>query len=436
MNTKINTLIIFLTVIIIGNPANDYDIKKYSSTLEHNKIEYKIEYSKNNLNKTGNPIIEDTISNYVSLDSINFPLPSKYKLREQNEVFDGYPPKGDFDDVSSLYWSYNNFERSRFNQINPYFEYNYNCNFRTDLNYFPESMYNNILPASSQSRFPNMSLGNVHSVIDKIDDNLRLFIGTIDGKLFSIDPKNKIKLWEYSFPLGEGINTPFASFKKKISSLITKTYIVLLTEAKKVYLFDGKEGGMIWTRSLNNLDFDEKTSIKIYEFDSKIYILINSLSEIIMLDSDKGEELIRYNLNSYIISSFFIQLGKLPAILIALKNGNILCITLNNELLWSKKLNGEIEYDGSVSVIDCIPYIVFATNSNSIFVLNGFNGEILINQNLPGKPCSDISLDPEQLTYFLLVDLVVSGKRNLEESIFYSANVFDKNIDKMNLTIN
>lgn len=406
---------------IKSDGSKDFNIKKYSSVLkDEGSIEYKIGYSKETFIDAKNPFIEDYIDNDLTITNISNPLPSSYKLGKV--TYPGTPSKSDYKDIKSLKWdlpdwNINEEKRLRFNQTFPAFNYSYNSSFRTDLLYFPPSKIFKKFPLTA------LPLGNVSPILEIVDNDLRLFIGTIDGRLLCLNPKSGYLYWEYKFPLGEGINAPFASFREKSNSKNVAN-IVVLTEVGRLYSFDCLDGSIIWSKKLSDKPIQAESIIKVLELQDKTLISIICDDVLYVLDSKKGEEVLNLKLQNKASSTIFFPFKNSFFIILSSKEGNISCISNEGKTLWGRSLNGTIDFDGTLAIFDGIPYLLFATSSKALYVLNGLTGEVLNTFTLPGKPRSSISFDPELLSYFLLTS---SNTEQSEKSILYGGSLLLSN---------
>lgn len=413
-------LVFGLYQIGIDKDLSDFTIQKYSNILkDEDKIEYKIQYSKETLKYVKNPIIEDRIDNDLTLTNVSSPFPSKYRL--DGKIYEGAPLKEDYNDVDYLCWDIKQWdlgekERLRFNQAYPNSNYFYNSSFRADLLYFPSSqIYKKVL-------LKDIPLGNVAPILEIVEDRQTLFLGTLDGRLLSINPKSGYIYWEHKLPLGEGINTPFVSFREKSERTQDESYIAVLTEIGKLYLFDCLDGSIIWSKKLLDKPSLENCLMKVLELSDKTLISLICGDELFIIDSKKGEEVLKLKLLSKANTSIFFFLKGSPYLILSSTAGNIKCISINGEVLWSKNLNGEINYEGTLAIFDGVPYLLFATSAKTLYAFNGLTGEVLNTFSLPGVPSSSISFDPDLLSYFLLIS------HNLEpdkKSFFYGGNLIE-----------
>jgi outer membrane protein assembly factor BamB len=242
-----------------------------------------------------------------------------------------------------------------------------------------------------------------------------------------MDPKSSRIYWEHKFPLGEGVNTPFASFREEIKKGEPRSYIVVLTEVGKLYLFDCLDGSIIWSRVIANNPIKRKGLIKILELSNRILISILFEDYLIVLDSKRGEEILRIKLSFSASSLIFFSLKDEPRLICSGEEGIVQCFSVDGSILWSKMLNGKINYEGTLAIFDGIPYLLFATSSKALYVLDGLRGEVLDIFTLPGLPRSSVSFDSETLFWFLLTSqgLFDSGK-----SFLYGRSLIKNSIQK------
>jgi len=422
------TLFSFSFKNIDNERSKDFNIKKYSSVLkDEERIEYKIDYSKETLINAENPFIEDNIDKDLTVTNISYPLPTSYKLDKEN--YYGTPIKNDYKDINQLTWklpdwSINEEKRLRFNQTFPTFNYSYNSSFRTDLLYFPSSkIYKKV-------SLKDLHLGNVSPILEIVENDVRLFVGTLDGRLLCLNPKSGYIYWEHKFPLGEVINAPFASFRQKSNSK-SEAYIVVLTELGKLYSFDCLDGSINWSKQLSDKPIQTESIIKVLEQQDKTLISIICDNVLYILDSKKGEEILNFKLQNNASSTIFFPFKNSFSIILSSKEGNVSCISNEGKTLWSRNLDGEIDFDGTLAIFDGIPYLLFATSSKALYILNGLTGEVLNTFTLPGEPRSIISFDPEMLSYFLLTSL---NTKQSEKSVLFGGSLLIDKPDAANKT--
>lgn len=400
------------------NIGKEFNIKKSSNLLkDKNKIEYSIEYSKEGFNEVLNPYITDRIDNDLSLTSLSKLLPSSYKLNGKD--YDGTPLKDDYKETSSLQWNIKSFDseeekRLRYNQTYPNFDFAYNISFRTDLLYFPSSKIYKKLTIS------NFSIGNTAPILELVEGEIRLFLGSTDGRLLCVDPRSWRIYWEHNFPLGEGVNTPFVSFREEIGKDDSWSNIAVLTEAGKLYLFDCFDGSVRWSKKLIEGAPKGRALIKILEYSNKNIISITLDDQLFLINPKNGEEILKPKLPFNTSSLIIFPLKNKPIIICASSEGIIQCFSIDGSILWGKTLNGRINYEGTLAMFDGTLYLLYATSSKALYVINGLTGNTIDIFTIPGHPRSSVSFDPGTLSYFLVTS---NDLNDSKESILYGGSL-------------